>query len=325
MPIQILGAFFGDNLARRDVTQSLKSKASGGTLDITANEELIPAFEVSEETKLTPSDLNDIEKQAQEQCSGGADTDCVRATKAKLMQQKHEEKSNADTSSANTIVGRALTVNYLDESNKVRRVVVPDGQKLKLDGVEFTDKQGKPEPVQWSEYQAMALKGVGTALWTAVFVFSAASAYRVFKRYGNLPIAIGITTLAILLPLGGAPVYIGIIFIVAINAFLEMGRQSKLKAMAESGTPALPANPLGSNPLASLGSNPLSALKASNPLASLGSNPLSSLGSNPLSSLKTLGSSNPLASLGSNPLSNLGSNPLSGLKPGALLSAFKKG
>ena len=320
MPIQILGAFFGDNLARRDVTQSLKSKASGGTLDITANEELIPAFEVSEETKLTPSDLNDIEKQAQEQCSGGADTDCVRATKAKLMQQKHEEKSNADTSSANTIVGRALTVNYLDESNKVRRVVVPDGQKLKLDGVEFTDKQGKPEPVQWSEYQAMALKGVGTALWTAVFVFSAASAYRVFKRYGNLPIAIGITTLAILLPLGGAPVYIGIIFIVAINAFLEMGRQSKLKAMAESGAPALPANPL-----ASLGSNPLSALKASNPLASLGSNPLSSLGSNPLSSLKTLGSSNPLASLGSNPLSNLGSNPLSGLKPGALLSAFKKG
>lgn len=309
MPIQILGAFFGDNLARRDVTQSLKSKASGGTLDITANEELIPAFEVSEETKLTPSDLNDIEKQAQEQCSGGADTDCVRATKAKLMQQKHEEKSNADTSSANTIVGRALTVNYLDESNKVRRVVVPDGQKLKLDGVEFTDKQGKPEPVQWSEYQAMALKGVGTALWTAVFVFSAASAYRVFKRYGNLPIAIGITTLAILLPLGGAPAYIGIIFIVAINAFLEMGRQSKLKAMAESGAPALPANPL-----ASLGSNPLSALKASNPLASLGSNPLSALKA-----------SNPLASLGSNPLSNLGSNPLSGLKPGALLSAFKKG
>ena len=291
MSIQILGAFFGDNLARRDVTQSLKSKVSGGTLDVTANEELIPAFEVSEETKLDQSDMTEIDKKAQEQCSGGADTDCVRATKAKLMQQKHEEKANKDNSTANIIAGRALTVSYRDANNVIKRVVVPDGQKLKLDGVEFTNKQGKPEPMKWDEYQKVVMDGLGWAVWTAVFVFSVASSYRVFKRYGNLPIAILITALAILLPLGGAPAYIGVIFILAINAFLEMGRQSKLKAA-------------GAAPMA-LPTNALSGLQgvASNPLAGLGTGTamgeLQGLTQNPMSALK-------------------------GLKPGGLLSALKK-
>jgi hypothetical protein len=293
MSVQILGAFFGDNLARRDVTQSLKSKVSGGTLDVTANEELIPAFEVSEETKLSPNELADIDKKAQEQCSGGADSDCIRATKAKLMQQKHEEKANTDTSSANTIVGRALTVNYRDANNVIKRVVVPDGQKLKLDGVEFTNKQGKPEPMKWDEYQKVVMDGLGWAVWTAVFVFSAASSYRVFKRYGNLPIAIAITIFAILLPLGGAPAYIGIIFIIAINAFMEMGRQSKAaSAVAPAASAALPANPLAA--LQGAVSNPLAALQGatSNPLAALqgaAANPLTALkgaAANPLTALK---------------------------------------
>jgi hypothetical protein len=234
MPVQILGAFFGDTLARRDVTQSLKSKVSGGTLDVTANEELIPAFEVSEETKLSQNEINEITKQAEQQCSGGADTDCLRATKAKLMQKKHEEKGNTDNSAANIIAGRALTVNYMDSDNKVRRVIVPDGQKLNLKDVAFTDKQGQPEPVkwwgEWEQYQDVIIDGVSLAVWTAVFVFSVAAAYRVFNRYGNLPIAIAITILAVLLPLGGAPAFIGVIFIIAINAFMEMGRQSKLSA-----------------------------------------------------------------------------------------------
>ena len=261
MSIQILGAFFGDNLARRDVTQSLKSKVNGGTLDVTANEQLIPAFDVSEETTLSQNEVNAIEKQAIEQCSGGADTDCVRATKAKLMQKKHEEKANTDNSAANTIAGRSLVVTYRDSNNQIKRVVVPDGQKLNLKGVEFKPKPGESEPAPWKEYQTIVLDSLGWAVWTAVFVFSVASAYRVFKRYGNLPIAIAITVFAVLLPLGGAPPYIGVLFIIAINAFLEMGRQSKAAAAS------LPANPLPANPLSALTSG-LSSLKA-NPLALL--------------------------------------------------------
>jgi hypothetical protein len=233
MPIKILGAFFGDQTARRDVTASVKDKVSGGNLDVTANEELIPAFDVSEETRLDQSDINKIEKQAQEQCNGGADTACVQATKANLTRAKHEEKANTDYSSANIIAGRALTVNYVDESNRMRRMVVPDGQKLQLNDVEFTTKNGQSQPVAWEEYQTMFANGLGVAVWTAVFVFSVAASWRVFRMYGNIAIALFITVLAVLLPAAGAPAYIGIVFIIGIFAFLEMGRQSKQKALQQ--------------------------------------------------------------------------------------------
>ena len=268
MSNEIVGAFFGDSLARRDVLKSLMSKISGGKLEVTANEELIPAFEVSEETKLTQNEVNEIDKKAQEQCSGGADTDCVRATKAKLMQQKHEEKANTDNSAANVIAGRALTVIYRDSKGNVKRAIVPDGQKFSLANVQVIQKDGTPVPTDWKEYQTMAWTAVGWAVWTAVFIFSVASSYRVFKRYGNLPIALAITVFAVLLPLGGAPPYIGILFIIAINAFLEMGRQSKAASAAVApAPPALPANPLeglaarGQSALQGLAANPLAALR----------------------------------------------------------------
>jgi hypothetical protein len=336
--VKILSGTYGDNLARRDVTASLKSKAEGGNLEVTASEELIPAFEVSEETKLTTSDLNDIDRQAQEQCGGAAsDTACVQATKAKLMRQKHEEKANTDNSAANIIAGRSLTVNYIDAKGVVKRAVVPDGQKFKLDGVEFTNKQGTPEPMKWAEYEKVVMDALNVGVWTAVFVFSVASSYRVFKRYGNLPIAIGITFLAIALPLGGAPAYIGVIFILAINAFTEMGRQSKLKAMAEAGAaaPAAPAAPLAAIPDWGM-TNPMSAIGN---LKSRGLSALQGVASNPLAAIPDWGTSNPLKSSGLSALQGLGSgsamgelqglkqNPMSalkGLKPGALLSAFKK-
>jgi hypothetical protein len=284
MVVKIVGATFGDNLARRDVTASLKSKVEGGKLDVTANEELIPAFEVSTETKLDAGDMNEINKKAQEQCNGGADTACVQATKAKLMQQKHEEKATKDNSAANIVAGRSLMVNYMDAKGVIKRAIVPDGQKFKLDDVEFTNKQGTPEPMKWEEYEKVIMNGLGWGVWTAVFVFSVASSYRVFRRYGNLPIAIGITFLAIALPLGGAPAYIGVIFILAINAFLEMGRQRK-KAEAAGA-----AGAAGAGPLAALG-NPLAALQGlrANPLAALQSKAASALqgaAENPLAALK---------------------------------------
>lgn len=233
MPIKILGAFFGDQLARRDVTASVKSKVSGGSLDITADEGLIPAVDISEETSIDQTELNKIEKQAQEQCGGGADTACVQAAKAELLRAKHEEKANTDNSSANIIAGRALTVNYMDENGRIKRMIIPDGQKLKLDDVEFTNRQGQSQGVDWSEYQTMVANNLGIAVWTAVFVFSVAASWRAFRIYGNIAVAIGITVLAVILPIAGAPAYIGIFFIIGIFAFLEMGRQSKEKALLQ--------------------------------------------------------------------------------------------
>lgn len=229
-----MSASFGDNLARRDVTASLQSKAEGGSLEVTANEELIPAFEVSEETKLSQNEINQITKQAQEQCSGGSDTDCVRATKAKLMQQKHEEKANTDNSAANIIAGRSLTVKYVDEKGAVKRVVVPDGQSLKLDDVEFKESFTTKKGMSKLEgYKSAILSAGGWVVWIAVLVFSVAASFRVFRLSGNLLLAVGVTTLALVLPLlVGAPPFIGVILIVGISAFFEMGRQSAGMAAA---------------------------------------------------------------------------------------------
>ena len=285
MGVSILNATFGDNIARRDVTQSIKDKTQSGNVEVTANEDLIPAFEVSQETKLDNSELAQITKQAQEQCNGGADSACMQATKAKLMQEKHAQKAQADTSSANIIAGRSLAVTYMDDKNRVKRVVVPDGQKFKLDNVAFANKAGQIErPSLWEPVQKAFGDALGIIWWTFLFVFSVGAAYRVFKIYGNMVLAIFIASLAIILPLGGFSPQVGIYMIVLIYGFIEMGRMSKdAAAKAAAAPPPSSLDPLqalagSANPINSVlgglkGANPLAALQGAraNPMAALGS------------------------------------------------------
>lgn len=298
MGVSILNATFGDNIARRDVTQSIKDKAKSGTIDVTANEELIPAFEVSQETKLDNADLADITKKAQEQCNGGADSACMQATKAKLMQEKHAEKAQKDTSAANIIAGRSLQVTYLDTNNKVKRAVVPDGQKFKLEDVAFVSKGGKVEEASsWEPIKQAFSDAAGIFWWTLLFVFSVAAAYRAFKLYGNLLLAVFIGSLAVLLPLGGYSPQVGVYLIIVVYGFIEMGKMARQKAMGAAptamSTPSLEdplaafkgasssvndvlGNLRGANPLAALGSSDtlagaLGGLKGANPMAALGS------------------------------------------------------
>lgn len=291
MGVSILDATFGDNIARRNVTKSLQAKADTGTLEVTANEELIPAFEVSQETKLDNADLADINKKAQEKCEGGADTACMQAAKAEFIKQKHEEKAKIDTSSSNIIAGRSLQVTYIDSKGVTRRAVVPDGQKFKLEDVTFTTQGGKivlPSP--WASLSQSFKDAANIFWWTLLFVFSVAAAYRVFKIYGNLVLAVFVALLAIILPLGGYSPQIGVYLIVVLYGFIEMGRMSKQKAMAEAppAPPAAPAPAAPGDPLAAFqgvaGSvnNILGGLKGANPMAALQgirSNPMAALGS----------------------------------------------
>lgn len=262
----ILKATFGDNLAQRDVTKSVQNSVEGGNVKVTANESLIPPFEVSKETKLTNDDLADINKKAQEQCQGGADTACMQAAKDQFIKQKHEEKARTDMSAANTLVGRRLEVTYMDSKGVTKRAVVPDGQMFEMENVAFAKEGGKIEqPSLWGPVQKAFSDAAGVFWWTLLFVFSVAAAYRVFKIYGNLILAVFIALLAVILPLGGYSPQVGVYLIIVVYGFLEMGKMSKQKAMAEAAAPAGPAPPFeypgGLLPSAPSLEDPLAALK----------------------------------------------------------------
>ena len=128
-------AYFGDDTATRNITNSLRKKVSGRTLDITANSALIPAFEAAPEMKLEKEDEKKIREQAVRTC-GEADQQCLESTRARLRQEKLQEKERINMSSANIVKGRRLTVNLVDKDGKRRTVVVPDGQQLTLEDVE---------------------------------------------------------------------------------------------------------------------------------------------------------------------------------------------
>ena len=128
-------AYFGDDTATRNITDSLRKRVSGRKLDVTANSELIPAFEAAPEATLEVEDEKKIREEAVRTC-GEANQQCIESTKTRLRQERLQEKERVNMSTANTVKGRRLTVNIVDKTGKRRTVIVPDGQKLTLDDVE---------------------------------------------------------------------------------------------------------------------------------------------------------------------------------------------
>ena len=153
---QIDSAYFGDDLAVRNVTKSLRGKVLGGKLDVKSNSELIPAFNVPPEVKLDPSDEKEIMDEVLTLCKA-IDTVCINSTKNRLRQGKLMKKERASMSTANTVTGRRLTVNLVEKGGKRRTVVVPDGQQLTLENIEgaidMTTVAGFQVP-KWSFFEA---------------------------------------------------------------------------------------------------------------------------------------------------------------------------
>lgn len=203
-------AYFGDEKSFRNITSAIASKISGGVLDVTADEKLIPVFEVVEKTELTNQDERVIREEAVKQCSE-ADQACLDSTMSKLRQQKLKEKEKETSNPATTIKGRRLTVVVRDENNKRKTLVVPDGQKFKLDGITSTDpsKTGFQLPSS-SDIEKKAWIIVGIILAAFVYVFGIAAVYTVFMRqyegtgkdYFRM-VAYGTAALSVILPYSG--------------------------------------------------------------------------------------------------------------------------
>ena len=198
----IESAFYGDEKSQRNATKVLGDKVLGTTIDVDVNEKLIPPFEVADKVEITSLEEKKIREQAATAC-GGVDQDCIRKTESTLRQQALAEKQKQANSSATAIKGRRLTVNIIDEDGKRRRVIIPDGQKFKLDNITVNDPKKGPLQMPSSQYFQNQFKLLGSLIFsTLVYVFSVAATYTLFMQNASV-IAIPATAVAVFIPYSG--------------------------------------------------------------------------------------------------------------------------
>lgn len=178
--IVIQSAYYGDEKSFANITKSLANKIVGGVLDVTASSELKPTFEAAPETKLTSVDEQNIRDQAVKACGGEADQDCIERTRLRLAEERLRQKEMEDMSKS-VLKGNRLTLNILD-NGKARKLITPDGQKLRLDNVIGDTKTQVASfftPDKAQEYViSLTTVLIGTFFW----VFGIVAPYAVFMR-----------------------------------------------------------------------------------------------------------------------------------------------
>lgn len=201
--VYIDSAYFGDEKSFRNITKSFLGKVSGDTIDVLADEKLIPPFEVSDKTELDNLDQRRIREDAVRACGGEADQECLERTRLKLSQERLREKER-EIERKNIVKGRRLTVNIVDDQGRRRQIVVPDGQQFTLSGITSINPGAKglglPER---SEIQKKFWSLLTIVVLVFFYVFGIAISYTVFMRQaetsfreGNMQSGYGFQTLA---------------------------------------------------------------------------------------------------------------------------------
>lgn len=181
--VEIKNAYFGDEKSQRKITDNLLSKISFGTLDVVADEKLIPAFEVAPQSVLNSQDERKIRTEATKQC-GEADQNCLEATKARLRTARLKEKE-MEMGSRNVIKGRRLTLDVI-ENGKRKQIVVPDGQKVSLSNVSGVIKANSSGMPTLSDVQMKSWSLVWFIITAFVYVFGIAMSYTAFMRESEI-------------------------------------------------------------------------------------------------------------------------------------------
>jgi hypothetical protein len=214
----IESAFLGDEQGMRNVTKVLNNKIVGSSINVPVNDELIPPFEVVENTKLSTQEERMIRQQAERAC-GGADQQCVEAKIGELSQIALTAKSTASNSSANVIKGRRLTVNVLDDQGNRRRMVVPDGHDFKIDGLSPLDPRKPDQTVpDFNYFKGQFLEFSAISVVTFVWVFGIVATFALFARAGFGYIAWALAGVAFLVPGSG---YVMIFLYFVLKSFVD--------------------------------------------------------------------------------------------------------
>jgi hypothetical protein len=182
--VYIESAFLGDEKDARDVSKVLRDKVVGSSIKVPVDNKLIPAFVVTNKTKLEKEDERKIRESAERMC-GGADQQCMEAKTAELTQQVLITKSSEASSTANIVRGRRLTVTVMDENGKRNRIVVPEGQLFELDGISSLDPRKPQSALPTFDTMKNQIYEFATVVVVTFFwAFSVVATYALFARMG---------------------------------------------------------------------------------------------------------------------------------------------
>lgn len=198
----IQSAFYGDEKSNKKVTDILRDKVVGTTIDLTVNDQLIPAFEVAEKVTLDDKEDKKIKDDAAKAC-GGADKACIDRTVERMRQDALAAKQGEVDAAA--IKGKRLTINYINESGQPVRKVIPEGQKFKMDNIMIDDPQKGALKVPPPSYFKSQVSIIGTfAIYAVFYVFSVAATYVLFRRTEpGAMLAVPATIIAVFVPFSG--------------------------------------------------------------------------------------------------------------------------
>lgn len=201
MSFEILSAYYGDSQGRKNVTKTVKERVNNGEKEIVASNSLIPFLETSDTIELDQQELDEAQREAEKQCGNANDTNCIRARSEEFQKKRLKEKEFESQSSANTIKGRRLEIEVM-ENGKKKTITIPDGNKFPL-----------PEGVRQSSigFQLPSFSGTAieatkigvTILATFTYVFSIIATYRTFIEAGYTRLGYAATVAAIFIPYSG--------------------------------------------------------------------------------------------------------------------------
>lgn len=192
--VQIESAYYGDEKSFTNITNSLLSKISNGSIETVVNSSLKPQFETTTGAALTGEDEKEVTRRATIDCGTPADTKCMDAAKLRIRQQMLREKEAEATSGANMIKGNRLTVDVIDETGQRKQIVVPENQTFKLSGIASDIPQGKDQDSLFpsgSVFYRRLWEYVGTLVGVLVYALGILVPYALFMREAEKAIDVG--------------------------------------------------------------------------------------------------------------------------------------
>ena len=199
MGLTVKQATWGDETSATDITKAMQEQAKAGYFDVVANTSLVPAISLSPPTtvNLTDEDKESAKKWAIEQCGGAQDEKCVNERKATAESTTLQRKMAEQSSTANIVKGRRLTMTVVDDTGREQTVQVPDGQRLKI---------GEAPKMVLPSMSGTVLEVFKIAMiifGALLYAFSVVVTYRTFVLVGQEYLGYALTAVAVFFPPSG--------------------------------------------------------------------------------------------------------------------------
>jgi hypothetical protein len=225
----VKSATFGDENASKNITSSVQKRIDElGYIDIKADSSLLEAKEVKGDgtATLDAKDSDEIQRQAVQICGSATDQKCIGVQTENLKASKLQEKALQNGSGVDAVRGRRLTVEFIDDLGKTKKMVIPDGQSLSM------SSSGGPAPVggaggsiNASSILSQVYTIVGAIALTFLYVINILSTYRTLTQGGYGTLAYIGTTMAVLIPYSGFVLQFGLF---AFQKIFEVARRSTI-------------------------------------------------------------------------------------------------